>query len=50
MPVMQRLCGEIDPENDGITPVVCDFLRGHPGKHSWQMERDDDEDRLAEDD
>ena len=37
-----QLCEEPDPESEqvGGDPARCDFLRGHSGGHSWELERE----------
>jgi hypothetical protein len=49
---MTKLCGARDPEatdeHVGGDPTECDFLRGHDGPHSWQLERMEAECSLAE--
>jgi len=41
MSQLTRFCEEPDPEDDGLggDQVRCDFLRGHPGVHSFELER-----------
>lgn len=35
-----QLCEEPDPEDEQVEQARCDFLHGHAGRHSWEMERE----------